>query len=150
MHTKSLTSFIETEIQKRIESFDSKRKFYRKRANQLTISVSALSAFTTFFIGVGQAYDAKIVSMIALATSSSMTILNALDSLYSYRQRWVQNNDTVMNLYELRSDMRYEKASRGEESNIENPEKYYQRYQQILRAANAGWKEDRLRNIKTK
>lgn len=144
MDNQKTLEFIESEIKKRIKSFDIKRKSYRKKAGQFTILTASLSASTTFFIGMSQTYDSKLISLVALAISSVMTIVNAWESLNSYRQRWVQNNDTLMKFYELNSDINYAKVSQGDDLSLEKINKFYEEYLDILRTANRGWKEDRL------
>jgi hypothetical protein len=137
-------NFIETEIQKRIKSFDERRRFYRGKAQLFTLSASFFSGATTFFIGVGQAYNSKVFSTIALAISAGMTVLNAWDGLYSYRRSWVQSNDILMKLYELRSDIEYEKARGGDNLGLEAIDRFYKRYQETLKSANEEWKDNRL------
>ena len=143
MSEKEAIDFIESEIQKRIKSFDERRKFYRKGTFQSTMLTALLSATTTFLIGFGQIYNLTIVSIIALATSSFMTVVSAWESFYNYRPRWIQNNDTLMKLYELNSDIKYQKSLKGSHLNTEEIDKFYQRYEVILRAANENWKDDR-------
>lgn len=145
MDSQNALEFLESEIQKRIRSFDEKRIFYRKKATQLTIGTAFLSSLTTFLIGVSQAYDFKPISIAALAASAGITLLTALDSLYSYRRRWVQNNDIVMNFYELSSDITYsQKTSPDNRLSLDKVNIFYERYKDILRSANEGWKADRL------
>jgi predicted nucleic acid-binding protein len=75
-----------------------------------------------------------------------MTVVNAVDAFYNYRRRWVQNNDTVMKLYALASDIKYAKAKVDREGILtsESMDIFYDRYKNILQDANEGWKEDRL------
>jgi Protein of unknown function (DUF4231) len=144
MSSQEALQYLEAEIQKRITSFDDKRKFYQKKAEQLNISTAILSAFTTVCIGVSQAYDYKPIATIALVTSAGMAVLTAVDGFYSYRRLWVRNNDTLMNLRELRSNINYAKAAYGENLTIEDIDRWRDKYQEILRAANAAWQEERL------
>jgi hypothetical protein len=151
MDSQAPIEFIEAEIKKRIESFDKDRNFYREKANQFTLLTAFLSALTTFLIGLSQSYNpSKLVSIIALATSAGMTIVNAWDGLYNYRRRWVQNNANLMRFYELESDIKYEKARFDGNLSLENMDKFRDRYQDILRDANERWREDRLSEPKSK
>lgn len=135
--------FIEDEVKKRITSFNERRKFYRRGTFTFTILSAILSAVTTFLIGFGQIYDIKLVSVIALGTSASMTILTAWDSFYGHRDRWIQNNDTLMKLYELYSDIQYKKAVSNCKMNMEEINAFYMRYGNVLREANLSWREKR-------
>jgi hypothetical protein len=144
MENVSPLDFIEAEVQKRIKSFDERRKFYRAKTQLFTLLVASFSGATTFFIGVGQAYDSKLFSTVALAISAGITVLNAWDGLYSYRRSWVQSNDSLMKLYELSSDIKYEKARSGIQLSSESIDRFYKRYQETLKSANEGWKDNRL------
>jgi hypothetical protein len=145
MDSQAPIEFIESEIKQRIESFDQDRKFYREKSRQFNIFTASLSALTTFMIGLSQSYNpSKLISLVALATSAVMTVVNAVDTFYNYRRRWVQNNDTVMKLYELASDIKYTKACDDGILTSESMDVFYNRYKNILRDANEGWKEDRL------
>jgi aspartokinase len=143
MEDNNSLEFIESEIQKRIKSFDERRKFYREKTKQLTIVAASMSATTTFLIGLSQAYTSKVISVIALATSAGMTVLTALDNLYNYKRNWIQNNDTLMKLYELNSDIKYLKTRHGNDLTLEQIDEFYRKYQDILRSTNENWKESR-------
>lgn len=134
--------FIEKEISKRIFSFKEKIDFYRQRTVKFTILSAFLSALTTVLIGVGQIYDWQPLSVVALTVSAFMSIVNTWDGLFNFRSRWVNNNETLMKLYELNSDIQFEKSKQTLQS--ENIDKFYQKYKEILQAANESWKSDRL------
>ena len=148
MADKEALEFVEEELQKRIKSFDERRKLYRRGNVRLTIFTSSLSAITTFCIGVGQIYGSKPISIIALATSAGMTVLTTWDNFYSYRRRWVQNNDALMQLYELNSDIKYKKSLVGSSLSTEEVNLIYKRYGDILKTANESWKDDRQADSK--
>ena len=139
--TRSPLEFIEDEIQARIKSFKQKVEFNRKWANWAILFNALLSATTTVLIGL------KILSAIALITSASITIVNAWDGVYQYRRRWVQYNNTLMKLYELRFDIKYAKISSDDGLSSEAVDQFRERYQNILRDTNEGWQEDRLRTL---
>jgi hypothetical protein len=136
---------IEKEIQERIDSFKQKVEFNRKWANWAILLTASLSAITTVLIGLNQSFNLKILSAIALITSASMTVVNAWDGVYQYRRRWVQSNDTLMKLYELRFDIEYVKIRNGDNLSSEAVDQFRERYQNILRETNERWQEDRMR-----
>jgi Protein of unknown function (DUF4231) len=139
--TEALT-YLESELEKRIQSFDERRKYYRKMATYFTIGNAALSSLTTFLIAVEQIYQVKPLAVAALAVSASMSVLTALNSLFTYQKRWVQSNDTLMQLRELKSRIKYllalDPALMPEHLN-----QFEEDYQRILRQANEGWRIDR-------
>lgn len=123
--------FLEGEINQRISSFKDRIDFYRQGTVRFTMLSACLSAATTILIGVGQIYNWQPLSVIALIISASMTIVNAWDGLFNYRSRWINNNETLMKLYELKSDIEYQQHSQTLQ-NI-NIDEFYQRYKVILR-----------------
>ena len=144
MSSKEAIDYLQTEIQKKIKSFKSRIEFYRKGTFKLIMFTAILSALTTFLIGIFQVYELKILSVLALATSSGMTIVTAWDSFFNFRLRWIKNNETLMRLYELSSDIQYNKFKKHEVLEQTEIDKYYEQYKKILRDANENWKQDRL------
>ncbi|MEA5509462.1 DUF4231 domain-containing protein [Crocosphaera sp. UHCC 0190] len=136
--------FLEEGIDKRISSFKKKVDLYRKNTVRFTMLSVCLSAATTVLIGVGQIYDQQPLSVIALIVSSSMTIVNAWDGLFNYRSRWVNNNETLMKLYDLNSDIKYQKCRQASALEDITVDEFYQRYKKILQVTNESWKSDRL------
>ena len=136
-------ALLETWVQKQINSFDKRRKFYRTGAYRFTLITAGLSSITTVLIGISRIYNSTTISVVALVTSALITFLSAWEGFYSYRQRWIQNNDTLMKLYALDSDIQYQKARSGNQLTLENIDQFYNRYQGILQQANEKWRDDR-------
>lgn len=131
-------AFIEGEIEKRIKSFDQARNYYRSGNFWVTFFVATLSALTTVLIGFGQTLQLTWASLAALVTSALMTVASAWEGYFRNREMWFINTDTLNNLYELKSDIRYTKACKGMLCENEVSD-FYGRYQEILRAANKAW-----------
>jgi Protein of unknown function (DUF4231) len=134
--------YLESQIEKRIQSFDKRRSNYRRMATYFTIGNAALSSLTTFLIGVGQIYQAKPLAVAALAVSASMSILTALNGLFTYQKRWVQSNDTLMQLRELKSRIKY-LAALNSNLTPDQVNQFEEHYQRILLQANESWRLDR-------
>ena len=139
-------ALVESWIKERIISFDRRRKFYRARAYRFTLLTAGLSGATTVLISVSRIYNSTTLSVVALVTSAFMTFLSAWEGFYSYRQRWIQNNDTLMKLYALDSDIQYQRSRSGNQLTIEEIDQFYNQYQVILQQANEKWREDRGKN----
>lgn len=149
MSDEEALKFIKEEINQRISSYQKRTDYYRKGTIWLTMLLAILSAVTTVLIGLGQIYDWQPLSIIALIISASMTVINAWDGLLNYRSRWVSNNEALMKLYELKSDIEYQNSKKllpreTSDGFYQNLDKFYQRYKEILQAANESWKTDRL------
>ena len=101
-----------------------------------------LSALTTIFIGLSQYFPVnsqlpKILSGIALVTSGSITVLSAFDGLFNHKKLWISYVSSLVQFYELQTDIKHYKAS-GENSQ-EILDKFYIRYKEILGEVNSNW-----------
>ena len=142
MSEQDSAEFLEKKIKDRIDSVKDRIDFYRRNTIRFTMLSAFLSAATTALIGVGQIYNWQLLSVIALIISASMTIVHAWNGLFKYRSRWVNNNEALMQLYELRTDIEYQKIRQTLQGTT--IDEFYQRYKLILQAANESWKYDRL------
>jgi hypothetical protein len=91
-------------------------------------------------------YNLKLLSVIALGTSAMTVVIASIDNFYAYRKRWVDNNHTLMQLYELKADIEYRTELVGDLQEEEITH-FHNRYQSVLKRANESWKEDRLENL---
>lgn len=147
MSIEQTQAFLEQEIQGRIDSFKERVAFYRRRAFSLAIGVLIISSLTTVLIGVGEIYSSQTITVSALFLSGLLTVLSGWEAFFGHRQRWIQSNETLMSLYELRSDMAFKKTLSG--FTEEDLNSFYSRYREVLRQANQQWKEARRQNATT-
>ena len=140
---KETLAWVESQIQKQIHTFDKKRKFDRTAAYRFAKVITALSSVITVLISISRIYNSTWISVVALVISAGMSVLSAWESLYGYRQRWIQNNDTLMKLYALESEIQYQKVRSVNKIPIEKVDLFHQRYQEILNNSNQRWFEDR-------
>lgn len=131
---------LNTEISKRIESFRLRRRNYRTGALAYALGSSVLAIGTSVSIALGKFFNADAWTIVALLMSAILSILSVWDAFFAHRQRWIQTNETLMRLYELRSDLNFERAMGGA-LNEEFVREIYRRYTQILQEANKGWKD---------
>ncbi|WP_125468815.1 SLATT domain-containing protein [Methylomagnum ishizawai] len=135
--------YLEDELAKQALSFDDSRKFYRRNYFYYTLATASLSALTTILIGIGQSYESKLLSVISLITSASITVVAAWDGFLRSRELWVQKTDTWMALQNLDANIKYAKAKSGgvlAESQIDD---FYQRFDKILMGEHELWKKVR-------
>ena len=126
------------EIEKHISGFKSRKNYYEKGSFRLTITVATISFLVTALIGISEALDVQFLSLLALTLSSFLTITTAIDSHYSFKSRWIQNNITHTELLELKSNILFFFFLNGEltENGLcQN----YNRLQDILKSANSKW-----------
>jgi hypothetical protein len=135
-------------VDQHISSFKSRRDFNRKWTLWFSIIASSISATTTVTIGAKEIYSVKLLALIALALSSFSTVIYAISVFYNFKSRWIQTNETLMNLYELKSDITYKSLTC--QLNTTDLDKFYIKLQDILKSANTEWRHQRLEQAKSK
>ena len=139
---KANLDILERDISDRISSFSYYRDNNKTKAFWIVMITAILSAVTTIFIGLSQYFPAnsgwpKILSGIALVTSGSITVLSAFDGLFNHKKLWISYVSSLVQFYELQTDIKHYKSS-GEESQ-EIVDKFYLRYKEILGEVNSNW-----------
>jgi len=140
MQENKALEYLEDELAKQVLSFDDSRKFYRRNYYYYTLLTASLSAITTILIGVGQSYGSKLLSVISLITSASITVVAAWDGFLRSRELWVQKTDTWMALQNLDANLKYAKAKAGGVLNESQTDDFYQRFDNILMGEHELWK----------
>jgi ABC-type nickel/cobalt efflux system permease component RcnA len=135
-------SYLENQISNRISDFKSSRTFYRRGSLIQTISAASLAAITTLLVGLNQIYHQNWLAALSLVSAGLTTVVAAWGSWFGFRNLWVSNQRTLNSLYELKSQMDYDKAITGAQPQ-EKVDSYYERYQTILNEANKTWGEAR-------
>ena len=135
-------AYLEDQISNRISDFKSSRTFYRRGSLIQTISAASLAAATTLLVGLNQIYHQNWLAALSLVSAGLTTIVAAWGSWFGFRNLWVSNQRTLNSLYELKSQMDYDKAVAGTQQQ-KKADSYYKRYQTILNEANRTWGEAR-------
>lgn len=142
---KSLVE-LESQIEKRLVEFKSKRKDNQKYNKIWSLSQIWLTALTTIFIAINAKESFWIINILALLTSSLASVAVQMLSKYMYQERLAMNISTICALYELRSTIIMDKKKEEDDSNtykitIQKVELYQERYQHILNIANGQWQK---------
>jgi hypothetical protein len=142
MTTNPHTEWIQEKIEGQIKHFKSSRNYHRKSSFAITIASATLSGFTTFFIGISEVVGLEGLSIAALASSAILSVLTSVASAYSYRDHWIRSNNTLMDLYELQSDISYA-VRKFVYLSDHQADTFYERYIYILKSSNTKWDEQR-------
>jgi hypothetical protein len=135
--------YLQEELNGHIASFSSSKRFFRRMSLVQAVSIASLGAATTFLIGLAQIYPHAWISALSLAAASLATIAAAWTGWYGARDAWITNQSTLNRLYGLRSRIGFEAALSGLNPSSEKVIAYYTECQQILKDANADWKQNR-------
>lgn len=139
------------DIEGQIEGFKKRRNDNKRKAANIVIAGSVISAVTTILIGISTTISnvayTKIFSVLAIVASSSLAILQAWDGLFNHKRLWAQYADTLNRLYEIETDIRHTKAkAEHDKKEIEQRviDELYMKYKDILRGTNEQWLKLRI------
>jgi hypothetical protein len=133
--------YLESELSEQIKGFDDSRQYFRRQQKKFTIATAVLSSCTTVLIGVEKMLD-KLwwLSIFALISSASITVVAAIDQYYRSREMWVQKTDAWMALQNLDAHIKYEKAKSGHPLEQTRVDEFYTRFDKILMGEHDTWK----------
>ena len=135
--------YLEEHIEGRIQRFESSKNYYRRGSYIQTILTAGLGATTTFIIGLNQIYHFNWLAGLSLASAALTTIVAAWGAWFGFRRLWVAYQGTQNELYELQSNIQYQKEVTNNSLSQATVDDYYAQYQRILNDANAKWEETR-------
>jgi hypothetical protein len=132
-------------IDKALPKFNSGRDYYRRGSLLQTVLTATLGALTTFLIGADAVFQQNWLTALSLATAAATTVAGAWNAWFGFKPLWINNQNTVNSLYELRDRITLDRALAGGAAAGEQAVRaYFEQYQQILHRANAEWTRIRL------
>jgi hypothetical protein len=142
MPEKESLAYLEEQLAAQIAGFDSSRQYFRKQQFRFAMATALLSAATTVLIAADKILDYKLLWLLSIAFSATITVVAAYDQFLRSRDLWVQKTDAWMELHNLEAHISYAKAKSGELKQ-EEIDKFYQRFDNIIMAEHEGWKKVR-------
>jgi hypothetical protein len=136
-------AYLEGQMADRIGGFRASRKFYRRGSLAQTISAASLAALTTLLVGLNQIYHQNWLAALSLVSAGLTTVVAAWSSWFNFRRLWVNNQQTLNELYKLQSKIQYDKEIAAGTPELSKVNEYYECYQAILDKANKAWGEAR-------
>ena len=136
------------DVTDRILSFKKRKEDNKKRAARVVLFASVISAITTILIGastiIGDNLN-KILTLLALVTSTSLSVIHTWDGLFNHKKLWINYADALNKLYELETDIRHLRTN-TEAILQEDVNNLYFKYKYILNETNEKWVELRIRS----
>ena len=111
----------------------------KRKTNFVAVYGGLVSALTTVLIGLAsylQEYATQF-QVLALLTSSSLTVVAAWDSLFRHKKLWVIQASVLHKFYELRNDIKHMEKSKQLTAEVVN--QFYIRYKEIYGSLNQKW-----------
>jgi hypothetical protein len=142
---KSLNE-LESQITKRLEEFQEKRKKNQKKNQIYSLGQIGLTALTTLLIAINVKLSLFEITLATLVTSTLASVAGQLLNKYMYQERMAMNISTICALYELNHTIIMDKKKEEDDGEayqitIQKVESYQNQYQQILNTANGQWKK---------
>jgi hypothetical protein len=132
-------------IDKALPKFESGRQYYRRGSLLQTLLAATLGALTTFLIGADALFHQPWLTALSLATAAATTVAGAWNAWFGFKPLWINNQNTVNGLYELRDRINLDQALAGGAAPTESAVRaYFEAYQKIIDRANAEWTRIRL------
>ena len=134
-------AFLRTQIDRRISSFDRRRKRNRRNALWIKILVSTFGVAVTILLGLDVGTGKGLVGNIALVLSGMITLFSVLEGFFDYRMLWVRYTVTTNQLRTLRSRLEYARADGAGTLLEEQLDQLFEEYLTTIDETNQVWTE---------
>ncbi len=133
--------YLEEEIAKNIVKIKTKSDRNKTRSYAVSISSILLGALVTIATGVQTTSFTTELKNFALVCSALISVVNAIESIFDYRELWHNQKVSLLQLYSLRNEIAFYRA--GLEENDEISERklteFFRKYQAIWQRASNEW-----------
>ena len=133
-------NYLETEIDKRLNTFNANADFYRSAYRATILATTTLSATATVLIGVSQKWPTPWISIPALVCTAATSVIAAYDSFLRSKDLWILNNDTYVGLRTLKSTILYAKTKASGPLSQNDIDVYFAQYLELLKRQNENWR----------
>lgn len=141
-------SFLKDNIDKRINSFKEKSKYYRKISWIYKIVSSVLGGLIAILLGfkIDNAFYKDIIIDISIVFGSMITIVSTFESFWEPRNLWIRFTMTTNDLRSLKYELDYLEKNGIDKITIDEIDSISNRYNEILKDANKEWNKNRNNN----
>lgn len=119
------------------------RRGNKRKAELIVVASAAISAVTTISIGLASLVSSQSTcfQIVALAFSTSLSVLTAWDGLYNHKRLWLLQAGVINALYQVQTDIRHLEASNNVDQAAIN--ELYARYKAAFNEYHSQWNEMR-------
>jgi Protein of unknown function (DUF4231) len=144
----SRSDFLAKQLEKHIEEYKGKRNLSRLAVKVVKIATIVIGGATTILLGLkGTAWlQEGSLTASALVLSATNTMLTAWEAFADNSWKWVRYRTTLVNLYNIRDDLRFKLADGGQLSEGEATE-FFQQLKTVLSETNDEWMSKRVYSI---
>ncbi len=133
--------YLEDQVTKNIDKMRSKADRNKVRSYVVSLSSAALGALVTIALGLKIPSWEDGLKNIALVCGALIAVVNAMGTIFAYRELWIKQKVTLLELYTLRNEIDFYKAGL-EETDHPSEQKvseFFERYQLIWGTASSEW-----------
>jgi hypothetical protein len=140
-HLGDALALVEERISYCIRRYSTGRNFFRRSREFQVYVLAVLGATTTLFVAFNQIYHRPIFAIVSLVTAALTTVVTTVTSGSESQRLWLANTATLVELWALRDQVRYDKALHGVPLPRTLIDDYHGRLQKILADHNQAWHE---------
>jgi hypothetical protein len=101
------SQLLESQIEGSIHSVRWVRDFNKRRASIIRIGSLVASTAVTVLLGLKIASADAYLQQTAFVLGATVTLLSALEPFFNYRALWIDHDQALADLYELRNDLAF-------------------------------------------
>lgn len=141
MQLQEKLKYLEEQITQNIEKIRSKADRNRNRSYAVSMSSALLGALITIALGVKSTSWADGLKDVALVCGALIAVVNAVGAIFAYRELWVKQKNTLLELYTLKNELNFYKAGLEPTDQIseEKVADLFEKYQLIWETSSEQW-----------
>jgi len=133
--------YLEGQVTQNIDKMRSKADRNKARSYAVSLSSAALGALVTIALGVTTASWADWLKNLALICGALIAVVNTMGTIFAYRELWIKQKGTLLELYTLRNEIDFYKAGMEETDHLSEQKvsEFFEKYQVIWGASSSEW-----------
>lgn len=141
MQLQEKLKYLENQISQNINKMKAKADRNRNKSYGVSMSSAILGALITIALGVKSTSWADQLKDAALICGALIAVVNAIGAIFAYRDLWIKQKNTLLELYTLRNEIDFYRAGLDESDSIseEKVSGFFEKYQLIWETASEQW-----------
>ncbi len=141
MQTRKQLDYLQEQIQLAIGKFKKKADQNKRRSYTINLASASLGALVTVALGLNAPEQAALLKNFALVCGALIAIVNAVQGVFAYRDRWLKQKGTLLQFYSLRDQIEFYRAGLEETDEVSDEQVagLFEAYQRIWQEDSAEW-----------
>ncbi len=134
------SQFLKLKIEQSIESSRKNKRINRKKASNIKVIILSFSGLATILLGLQIAGVEKYFKEIAFVLGALVTILNAIEPYFNFRELWVEHEASSARFHRLKDRIDfYLSGCKTENLNAQVIYKFFEDYNDIWIDVSRSW-----------